>query len=291
MLLHKVLSWLLASNLFYMVQGHGYLIEPPSRNSAWRRGFHTPTNHDDNGLNCGGRRVQWEKHDGKCGVYGDEYDIASPLFAYPGRYAKGVITKTYTPGQQIQVEVVITANHKGWFEFRLGEIGTPPITQAKLTHLLRLVSGGTRWKLDDPGNKKYTIHLQLPAGLTCEHCVLQWWYNAGNSWGCDPISGKCGLGYGPQETFVNCADVAIKGQTAPATTGPTQVTTSAPATTEPGPTTNGPTIGGATTSQPCVYKTTGPWSGNEAMDKWCKLNCSRGYCPASHCVCETPTRA
>ena len=185
----------------------------------------------------------------------------------------------------------MTANHKGWFEFRLGEIGTPPITQAKLTHLLQLVSGGTRWKLDDPEDKKYTINLQLPAGLTCEHCVLQWWYNSGNSWGCDPVSGTWSLGYGKQETFVNCADVAIKGRTPPATKSLTLWTTSAPATTKAVPTTGkGPMIGGATTFQPCLYKATGPWTGNEAMDDWCKVNCSRGYCPASHCVCDTTTK-
>ena len=64
MLLHQVLNWLLASNLFHMVQGHGYLIKPPSRNAAWRHGFKTPTNIEDNGLNCGGRRVQWGLHNG-----------------------------------------------------------------------------------------------------------------------------------------------------------------------------------------------------------------------------------
>ena len=299
MLLYQVISWLLASNLFYMVQGHGYLIEPPSRNSAWRSGFdNVPTNHDDNELNCGGFSAQWEKYDGKCGVCGDEYDLEHPLFVSPGAYATGTITKTYTPGQQIQVEVVITSNHKGWFEFRLGRIGTPPITQAKLTHLLHLVSGGTRWSLDDPESKRYTIHLQLPAGLTCEHCVLQWWYSAGNNWGTDPETGNQGLGYGPQETFVNCADIAIEGPTAPTTTSPIQGTTLAPATTEPGPTTNtgpttnGPTIGGATEDQACVqYKATGAWAGDEAMDNWCELNCSNGFCPASHCVCDTTAQA
>lgn len=33
---------------------HGRFIEPPSRASAWRFGFDTPVNWDDNELNCGG---------------------------------------------------------------------------------------------------------------------------------------------------------------------------------------------------------------------------------------------
>ena len=43
--------------------------------------------------------------------------------------------------------------------------------------------------------------LKLPAQLTCNHCVFQWKYNAGNSWGTDQITGQSGLGLGPQEQF------------------------------------------------------------------------------------------
>jgi hypothetical protein len=34
--------------------GHGRLIEPPSRSSAWRYGFNTPVNYNDHELFCGG---------------------------------------------------------------------------------------------------------------------------------------------------------------------------------------------------------------------------------------------
>ena len=36
------------------VEGHGRLIDPPSRSSMWRYGFKTPANYDDNSLYCGG---------------------------------------------------------------------------------------------------------------------------------------------------------------------------------------------------------------------------------------------
>ena len=34
-------------------------------------------------------------------------------------YALGIISDVYEPGQEIDIEVDITANHMGWFEFRL----------------------------------------------------------------------------------------------------------------------------------------------------------------------------
>lgn len=37
-----------------LVNGHGSLIEPPSRASMWRYGYKTPANFNDNQLFCGG---------------------------------------------------------------------------------------------------------------------------------------------------------------------------------------------------------------------------------------------
>ena len=36
------------------VQGHGRLMEPPSRGSMWRAGFNTPKDYLDDRVNCGG---------------------------------------------------------------------------------------------------------------------------------------------------------------------------------------------------------------------------------------------
>lgn len=52
--------------------GHGSLIEPPSRSSAWRFGFKTPANSNDNELYCGGLQHQIA-NGGKCGVCGDAW--------------------------------------------------------------------------------------------------------------------------------------------------------------------------------------------------------------------------
>ncbi|KAK3084053.1 hypothetical protein FSP39_007381 [Pinctada imbricata] len=51
---------LLVAMMMYVnaVNGHGYLMDPPSRSSMWRYGFHTPANYDDNQLFCGGFDVK-----------------------------------------------------------------------------------------------------------------------------------------------------------------------------------------------------------------------------------------
>ena len=41
------------------VEGHGRLLEPPSRSSMWRQGYSNPINYSDNELNCGGANVSY----------------------------------------------------------------------------------------------------------------------------------------------------------------------------------------------------------------------------------------
>lgn len=52
--------------------GHGRLIEPPSRSSAFRYGFATPPNYNDHELYCGGFARQ-QRNGGKCGECGDAW--------------------------------------------------------------------------------------------------------------------------------------------------------------------------------------------------------------------------
>lgn len=54
-------------------------------------------------------------------------------------------------------------------------------TQACLDeHLLpAAVGGATRHALDSDKNQDFRYTLQLPEGVTCNACVLQWKYNAG----------------------------------------------------------------------------------------------------------------
>jgi len=268
------------------VRGHGYLIQPPARGSAWRVGFNTPRDVTDNEENCGGFATQWDKNGGKCGICGDPWN-GKKENETPGKYASGTIVANYTSGQTIDVAVKITANHKGWFEFKLCENNDPQNDKSQECfdrHLLEFASGETRMEVGQ-GNKLFKYRVKLPAGVTCQQCILQWHYNAGNSWGTDPDTGKGCIGCGPQETFMGCADVAISG----GGEGPIDPVTS---TRQPPTTTS--TSGSTMTDSPdtTTQKITGncksvpPYDNYPNMDDWCKVNCALGNCPLSHCKCE-----
>ncbi|KAK3106161.1 hypothetical protein FSP39_014004, partial [Pinctada imbricata] len=190
--------------------GHGRLVNPPSRSSMWRYGFSNPPNYNDNQLYCGGVQIQYEVNKGKCGVCGDPYQ--GPLDNEPGgKYANGIIVKTYTPADVIPVEVEITAPHKGYMEFRLCPNDDPNerITQECLDdYVLHIVeTDDTRYPVSKSG--RYKMKVRLPHFVKCRNCVFQWKYNTGNSWGVDPVTKRGCVGCGNQEQFYGCADIAI----------------------------------------------------------------------------------
>ncbi|KAK3713146.1 hypothetical protein QZH41_010058 [Actinostola sp. cb2023] len=290
------------------VLGHGYILDPAARNACWQKGFPQSCGEEwtMDEKNCGAFSTQWKKNGGKCGVCGDAYHLKIQKYVYPGSHATGTITKTYDEGQEIELDLMITVTHKGWSEFRVGDIGARPITQDKLRYLLPISGSGgeTRWYHNKyvKGKGSYKIKLQLPAGLTCKHCVLQWWWKTGNSWGCDDEG--CGLGHGEQETFVNCADIRITSkdgvvppvtQAPPPTQAPTVAPTQAPtvaptqaptvaptqAPTDPPPNTAVPT-----NAPNLKCRATGPYQGNKRLDKWCQKKCANGSCPSRICACD-----
>lgn len=203
---------LLTAGLVAMVRGHGRLVQPPSRSSMWRFGFDNPINVDDAQGFCGGFQTQWNENGGKCGICGDNYaDFPRENEAPYGKYANGIIVAMYEPGQLINVTIHLTANHKGWVEYRLCQNNDPKaaVTQDCLDkHLLAAEDGNTRFQILS-GMEFITHFVRLPPDVTCKDCVLQWKYNTGNSWGKDLETGESCLGCGPQEQFYACADVAI----------------------------------------------------------------------------------
>lgn len=107
-------SLLLLLGLVSLCSGHGRLIEPPSRASAWRYGFSTPPNYNDHELYCGGFNRQWQKNDGKCGECGDAFDVPRPRpHEFGGKWGQGVIVRRYKPGSVITLRVELTASHMG----------------------------------------------------------------------------------------------------------------------------------------------------------------------------------
>ncbi|XP_064087986.1 uncharacterized protein LOC135202496 [Macrobrachium nipponense] len=194
------------------VNGHGRLIEPPSRSTAWRYGFSTPHNYNDHEIYCGGFARQWQRNGGKCGPCGDPWDMKQPRDNEEGgKYGLGVIVKKYKHSSIMTVGVELTANHRGFFEFRLCPHNQPrvPVTNECLDqNVLKQADGSGERYFPGPGAKKFYAKYRLPRGLTCKQCVLQWRYVAGNNWGvCENGTGM--VGCGPQEQFRACADITI----------------------------------------------------------------------------------
>ncbi|CAG0925203.1 unnamed protein product [Notodromas monacha] len=101
-------------------QGHGRLTEPPSRATMWRYGWDNPVDYDDAQSFCGGFQVQWNQNEGRCGICGDAFNESTPrTHEVNGIYANGIIVDSYTVGAIVNVQVEITVNHKGYFQFRM----------------------------------------------------------------------------------------------------------------------------------------------------------------------------
>ncbi|XP_044738726.1 uncharacterized protein LOC123300253 [Chrysoperla carnea] len=199
------------------VNGHGRLIEPPSRASAWRYGFNTPANYNDHELYCGGFTRQWQRNNGQCGVCGDAWDAPAPrAHEYGGRYGLGVLVRRYEVGATMIIKVEVTANHNGYFEFRICPEFKNTTQECLDKYLLGLaepqenVTPHPYRYYPNNGNRIYEMKYHLP-NISCDHCVLQWRYIAGNNWGkCD--DGTERVGCGPQEEFRACADIQIGGK-------------------------------------------------------------------------------
>uniref|UniRef100_T1JLX3 Chitin-binding type-4 domain-containing protein n=1 Tax=Strigamia maritima TaxID=126957 RepID=T1JLX3_STRMM len=209
----KILTLLTFACVVITVNSHGRLRNPPSRSSAWRDGFNTPINHDDNELFCGGFLIQHLKNNGMCGICGDPWHQPEPRNnELKGKFAPaGTITRTYKQGEVIDTWIQLTQNHLGWYELRLcplNETDKDATQECFNRHILQKVdNSGTRVIVPDK-KLDFFVKVKLPDHITCEHCVLQWDWITGNRWGkCNETIGK--LGCGPQETFRGCADIKI----------------------------------------------------------------------------------
>ena len=97
------------------------------------------------------------------------------------------------------------------------------------------------------------MSVQLPKNVECDHCVLQWRYHTGNSWGTDEDGHGC-LGCGQQEEFYGCADIEIIRDNSISSTIST--TTSTSSTTKPTTKTTTKTTTQTTTKNSTTTKTT-----------------------------------
>ena len=156
---------------------HAIFWDPPARQSMGqaRPSCHLPINVDHMSVWCGGAGPMHNSvNQGKCGICGDEFSISNKEYEAGGKYANGVIAKSYMPGQLIDVKVKLIANHKGFFTFALcahNNPNTSPDRSCFINNPLTVNGGGRYYATIGTGYKEMKV--QLPAGLTCKQCILQ----------------------------------------------------------------------------------------------------------------------
>ena len=62
--------------------------------------------------------VHWLQNGGRCGVCGDPWHMPH-LHETGGVYANGLLGRQYSPGQVIEINIELSANHQGYFELSL----------------------------------------------------------------------------------------------------------------------------------------------------------------------------
>jgi len=183
----------------FTVHGHGYLKTPRSRNyvaymdGVWYGGT-TTTPAKESEPQSANRKAATAT----CGVIGGRnYDYPKNVF---GGALAPKPQACYQPGQIIDVEVTLTAHHKGHYEFKmcpisLGEVPTQACFDA---NPLTFISGhGANFDPNYPerayiplssGNWNYSYKFKLPDGLSGDLVLIQWHYVTANS--CTPAGYK-----------------------------------------------------------------------------------------------------
>ncbi|EQC28840.1 hypothetical protein SDRG_13353 [Saprolegnia diclina VS20] len=117
-------STLLLATAVANVDAHGRMVFPPHRGYIGKLPQFkdlVPTNYSDHGLNAGGIGGT---AGGKHGVCGDPYTGARDhetggMYGLFPTHGSKVVGACFAPGATIDLNIQITANHKGYFEFGL----------------------------------------------------------------------------------------------------------------------------------------------------------------------------
>jgi hypothetical protein len=159
---------------------HARLLEPVARSSAWRKfpNLSFPVEYTDNQMNCGGFWQQWSINGGKCSICGEDWSLPVRQYDLGGPKYRGLLVAEYVQSQEITVTVEVTANHLGFFEFRVCSLDSAGLnTDASIDclnkNLLIDIYGNRRQLVTSMHVGLLNYRLSLPAGLTCNHCVFQ----------------------------------------------------------------------------------------------------------------------
>ncbi|GFO22514.1 hypothetical protein PoB_004901900 [Plakobranchus ocellatus] len=215
-------------------------------------------------------------------------------------------TKERKVQKEVNVRIMVTANHQGWFYFHLCSRDDPHQgeTEECLNRVpLSLADGRARFHLRQRVFGVVNVRVKLPDDVACSHCVLRWKWITGNSWGRDPRTGEGCLGCGPQEQFYGCADINIRPRkpSAPNQSRPVQASFSVLASEVQKASTAGPNDGGRAgvvsnlsnggiPTRKCLAVNN--WEGDPELDRWCDVNCNSNdpgaprFCPPVFCSCQ-----
>jgi len=265
--------------------GHGRIMSPPGRSSL--KSFKNDPavapfwdlivpNYNDHELFCGGFSTQ-VSNGYKCGICGDNYIESRPRAnELGGTYGShGIIPRTYSSGSLIDIEIQITAHHQGFFQFKICKMEKNMIMEDEACFdnsdsIVYFADGSSQYSitnlfptLPNQSGYWYDMQIRLPNDLECDHCVLQWRYHTGNSWGTD-ADGNSGIGLGLQEEFYGCADIEIISTSNP--TSPQFSSTTSPSTTNSVISTIS-TLGSTTSSVAKTTTTTQPATTSKATSK------------------------
>lgn len=204
----KILSSFVALTLIHQALGHGYMNVPPMRGSMWRYpseypSMKEPTNSQDNALRAGGpfyvRAGETPPPYGMCGdSHSDPAPRAHESGGTFGRFptlGADAVSKCYRPGQEVEFELVIDANHGGHNQFQLcvPGVGNDETEECFEQYLLERSDGkGTNTSFDWAGGGVFKMKYNLPGGVICEgeeRCVLRWYWLTSNA----PMYGSANL--------------------------------------------------------------------------------------------------
>lgn len=112
---------------------------------------------------------------------GDDYSLSQPRpNEIGGKFGQGVIVKSYTGVNIAEINVLITANHLGYFRFdlcNLDEFGSES-EECFDKYPLLFADGNRKLQIGSTTGNIYS-NVTLPSGVSCKHCVLRWVYTAG----------------------------------------------------------------------------------------------------------------
>lgn len=211
------------------VNAHGYLKTPAARN--WARSIPEHVTYEPQSLPAGGPGSVFENGGYAHGMCGDSKANPDQKWNIPGE-----VQASYTEGETIDMSVVITAHHSGWFEAQLcdkqdiseecffaNRLMRPgctdtndeecfrvwkPLLSLEVPHSSMNGFSGTMDVVDRSTSNifetEFHYKMVLPQGVTCSHCVMRWHWFSTNS-----CAAKSDGQSGTSEEFWNCADVRV----------------------------------------------------------------------------------